>query len=343
MVIAVRKNGQVTFSEKRINQQTNTGVNAALTQTEFDKLLKSVNGKWSQTSRADAIKSAFTNKSYWFTTDQVGQLLLLLSSETKRLELAKLSYPRVTDPANFADVSDLFKIQSNKTNIDQFIQSKNTEITSSTGIDNSRPPLSTQQFNQLQRKIKNQYEQSGKYAVLRDALNPGTNYFTTAQLNQLLPLISSESDRLALAKQSYSRVSDVSNFSNLSTLFTTQANRDEFNNYIKYGTSSTPYANRTAMSDGDFTKLQLKARLHLHRASIVSEIRTAFTNTANYFTLDQIRSLLSMVSSETDRLSLAKLAYPRSVDPANFTQLLDLFALQANKDELNNYIRSNPS
>jgi hypothetical protein len=28
-------------------------------------------------------------------------------------------------------------------------------------MDNSRPPLSAQQFNQLQRKIKNQYEQSG--------------------------------------------------------------------------------------------------------------------------------------------------------------------------------------
>jgi hypothetical protein len=92
MVIAIRKNGQVAFSEKKINQTNSSAANTPMLETEFAKLLKSVNGKWSQTSRADAIKTAFANKSYWFTTDQVGQLLLLINSESKRLELAKLSY-----------------------------------------------------------------------------------------------------------------------------------------------------------------------------------------------------------------------------------------------------------
>jgi len=345
MVIAIRKNGQVAFSEKKISQITTASTKTPMVGTEFDKLLKSVNAKWSQTSKYDAIKASLANKSYYFTTDQVGQLLLLITSETKRLELAKLSYPKVTDPSNFADVSDLFKTQSNKDNIDKFIQSKNSEITASTGIDNSRPPISTQQFSQLQRKIKNQYEQSGKIAVLRDALTVNTNYFTTAQLRQLLPLITNETDRLALAKQSYARVSDVVNFSSLYTLFNIQANRNEFNNYVKYGettASNGQYANRTPMSDGDFSKLQLKARLHFRQSSTVTEIKTAFSNTNNYFTVDQIRSLLTLVSSESDRLTLAKLAFQRAADPASFTQLYDMFTSQTSINELDNYIRSNP-
>jgi len=349
MVIAVRKNGQVSFSEKRINQNAVASTHTPMTQTEFDKLLQSIKAKWSQTSKYTAIKTALSNTSYFFTTDQVGQLLLPLTTESKRLELAKLSYPRVTDPNNFGDVVDLFSTQANKDNINKFIQSKNPEVVANTNtaIDASRPPLTTQQFNQLQRKIKNQYQESGKYAVLSDALNVTTNYFTTEQLRQLLSLISPESDRLVLAKQSYTRVADQTNFYNLASIFTSQASKDDFNNFIRNGettTSSTStQTGRVAMSDGDFSKLQWKARLHIHQASIVKDINTAFSDANNYFTVDQIRSLLTMVSSESDRLTLAKLAYHRIVDPTSFTGLFDLFSSQTSLNDLNNYIKTNKS
>jgi len=341
MVIAIRRNGQVSFSEKRITQNSTANSKTPMTDSEFDKQMASINGKWSQTSKYNAVKSAISNKSNYFTTDQVGQLLLLLTSETRRLELAKLSYPKITDPSNFADVSELFKTQANKDNIDKFIQSKNIATTTSTDIDNARPPLTTQRFNQLKRQIGNQYQETGKIAVLRDAFNVTTNYFTTAQLKELLLLISNENERLALAKQSYPRVSDQSNFTSLSTIFTVQANRDDFNNYVKNGeTVSTTPNTRTAMSDGDFSKLQMKARLHFRESSTVKEITTAFNNTNNYFTVDQIRSLLSMVSAESDRLALAKLAYLRIVDPSTFQQLYDMFSQQSSIDALNTYIKA---
>ena len=341
MVIAIRRNGQVSFSEKRITQNSTANSKTPMTDSEFDKQMASINGKWSQTSKYNAVKSAISNKSNYFTTDQVGQLLLLLTSETRRLELAKLSYPKITDPSNFADVSELFKTQANKDNIDKFIQSKNITTTTSTDIDNARPPLTTQRFNQLKRQISNQYQETGKIAVLRDAFNVTTNYFTTAQLKELLLLISNENERLALAKQSYPRVSDQTNFTSLSTIFTVQTNRDDFNNYVKNGeTVSTTPNTRTAMSDGDFSKLQMKARLHFRESSTVKEITTAFNNTSNYFTVDQIRSLLSMVSAESDRLALAKLAYLRIVDPSTFQQLYDMFSQQSSIDALNTYIKA---
>ena len=341
MVIGIRRNGQVSFSEKKANQSTASS-KSAMTDAEFEKQLATVNAKWSQTSKYNAVKSAISNKANYFTTDQVGQMLLVITSETRRLELAKLSYPKVTDPTNFADVSDLFKTQANKDNIAKFIQSKNIETTTTTSIDSSRPPLTTQKFNQLKRQISNQYQESGKIAVLRDALNVTTNYFTTAQLKELLLLIPTENERLALAKQSYARVSDQTNFTSLSTIFTVQTNKDDFNNYVKYGetASSSQYTTKTAMSDGDFSKLQMKARLHFRQSSTVKEITTAFNNANNYFTVDQIRSLLSMVSAEADRLTLAKLAYLRIVDPSTFQQLYDMFSQQSSIDALNSYIKA---
>ena len=352
MVIAIRRNGQVTFTEKRKpeNSATVSSTKTAMTDAAFDKLLQSTKTKWSQTSRYTAIKSAFTTKSNFFNTDQVGELLLLITAESKRLELAKLSYPKVTDPDNFTDVADLFNSQANKDNMEKFIRSKNPASTGRVSNEveyNARPPLTTQQFNQLMQTAKNQYEQSGKYAVLRDAFKDSTTFYSTSQLRQLLTLITTENERLALAKLSYARVSDIPNFNSLYNLFTRQASRDELSNFIKYGEApkaiAGQYSNRVAMSDGDFSRLSLKARLHLRQASTVEDVKEALADKNYYFSMEQIRSLLTLITSEYDRLALAKLAYHRATDPTTFIQLFDLFTTQASIDDLNNYIKSNRS
>jgi hypothetical protein len=69
-------------------------------------------------------------------------------------------------------------------------------------------------------------------------------------------------------------------------------------------------------------------------------VQSAFTNTANYFSTEQVRQMLLLVKAEADRLALAKLAYSRTVDANNFSQLGDLFTTQANKEELASFIRS---
>ena len=96
------------------------------------------------------------------------------------------------------------------------------------------------------------------------------------------------------------------------------------------------------MSDADFAKLYNKARLHIRQSSVTADVKAAFSNSTNYFTVTQIRSLLSLLATDSDRLSIAKLAYHRAADPTSFTQLFDLFT-QASVDELNTYIRNNPS
>jgi hypothetical protein len=350
MIIAVKRNGQVTFTEKKMagSATTTTSSNSAMSETSFNKLLESTKVKWSQTSRYTAIKSAFNTKANYFTTDQAGQLLMLISSEAKRLELAKLSYPKITDQEHFADMRDLFNSQSNKDNVDKFYATKNPQavVSNETSSTTGRTPLSVSQFNQLMTTIRNQYQQAGKYAVIRDAFTVSNYYYTASQIRQLLTSITSENERLALAKLSYARVSDPANFSTVNNMFSTQANRDELNNFIRYGettTSTADYSNRIVMSDGDFTKLQLKARMHIRQSSVVEDIREAFSDKNNYFSTDQIRSLLSLVSPETDRLALAKLAYHRAADPTTFATLSDMFTTQANIDALNTYIRSTKS
>jgi hypothetical protein len=240
MVITVRRNGEVSFSEKKMKavQASKT----ALTEAQFNSVLTSVRSKWSQSSRISAIKTAIANKSYYFTTEQVGQMLQLVTSETSRLDLAKLAYAKVTDPLNYADIAELLNTQANKDKFIAYLQTKNPEIIASGQV-----------------------------------------------------------------------------------------------------SSSGQYASRIAMTETDFNKLYNKAQLHFRQSSVVTEVRTAFSNKNYYFTQDQIRALLSLISTEANRLALMKLAYHRAADPTTFTQLYDLFSTQASINDMNAYIRNNPS
>lgn len=243
MVIAIRRNGAVTFTEKKMKQTTaNQTSKTGVTDAQFNTILTSIKSKWSQSSRISAMKNALNNKSYYFTTEQVGEMLQLISVEARRLELAKLAFAKVTDPLNYTDITELLTTQANKDNLVAFVQSKNPDV------------------------------------------------YASGQVS-----------------------------------------------------SSGQYASRIAMSDTEFSKIYRKAQLHFRQASVVADVKAALSNSANYFTQEQVRSLISLLNTEADRLSLMKLAYHRSADPTNFTQLYDLFSTQASINEMNTYIKRNPS
>lgn len=107
------------------------------------------------------------------------------------------------------------------------------------------------------------------------------------------------------------------------------------NQYPNGGYGNSNYGN--AMSDYDFS--QLLARL---RAQYVNGQRYTMARdgvSASMFRVSQISDLLSLFSSEPDKLELAKLAYSRVVDQPNFSQLYDQFSYRGRSD-LDNYCRN---
>jgi hypothetical protein len=129
--------GNVIYDEYgnpvRVNANTNTTVygygvygnngnynKAPLSETAYNELYNSIRKKWFLNSKYNALKSAFSNSTNLFTTEQAKQLILLVSNEDNRLELAKLAYARITDPMNFASLYDLFTLQTHKDAIDSY-------------------------------------------------------------------------------------------------------------------------------------------------------------------------------------------------------------------------------
>ena len=354
MDIAVNGNGVVTFSERRIRNQGRRGNNntvSPMTGANFDNLLQSVRSKWMQSSKVTVERDAFNNTANYFTTDQVRQLLLLITSEANRLALAKLAYPRATDPSGYTQLYDLFNSTASRNDLAAYM--RNNPNNNNTGRWNNnnnnnnnsyRTPMADYQFSQLVQTVNSQYNQSVKYATISGSFNNSNNYFTTAQIRQLLSLINSEDNRLALAKQSYLRVTDAANFSTLYDLFYSQSSRNELNNYVMQngGTvSNNPNGTRTATADYQFTQLLQTVNSQYGQSGKYTAISGAFNNSYNYFSTYQLRQLISIINTEGDRLSLLKLAYARSAEPSGFSSLYDLLYNQSSRNELNNYVIAN--
>jgi hypothetical protein len=73
----------------------------------------------------------------------------------------------------------------------------------------------------------------------------------------------------------------------------------------------------------------------------MASLTNVFNKETNFFTVQQAKQLIQMVSAESNRLELAKSSYNNITDPANFAQVYDIFSTQVSKDELAAYVANN--
>ena len=141
MHIAVDRNGRVQFDEKRTsrnnrdwnnkddrndrnwrdrddndyrndrdwnnnNKRWDNTYTRAMSDVDYSRLLQRVRGQWSANSKYSTAKDALERD--YFTSQQVRGLLQLISSESKRLELAKIAYRHTVDMQNYGQVYSLF-------------------------------------------------------------------------------------------------------------------------------------------------------------------------------------------------------------------------------------------
>ena len=343
MNIAVRGNGAVSFTEKRAKNQYRAQTGTPMSATAFNQLLLNVRNKRYQSDKINMISTAFNTTANYFTTSQVRQLILLVNSESRRLGLAKLSYKKITDPANFSYVYDVLNSEASRDALDDYVVSMGGSVasTDANAAFGTRSTITSSGFNQLLINVQNQTYQSNRVTEIKNAFNSTYYNYTTAQIRQLLSLVSTEADRLSLAKLAFSHTADPSYFNQLVDLFYTQSYRNELNNFIvNNGGVANTTVYKAPMTDASFNQIYNKARTHFFSWDTVKDIKNVFNNTANNFSTEQVKQLLLLVKTEPDRLALAKLAYPRVVDAGNFSQLLDLFTIQSNRSELEIFINA---
>jgi hypothetical protein len=308
---------------------SNTGMN----NDNFNKLYQTILQQWPVSTQMNSLTSAFNNIANHFTTNQASQLIQIIGAEANRLQLAKLSYRSITDPANFNQIYNLLSTQASRNELAAYVNNNNDSG------NNSNSAITDANFKNLYQTILQQWPVSTQMNSLTGTFNNTANYFTTYQASQLIQIVSAEVNRLQLAKLSYRGITDRSNFNQIYDLLTTQAGKNELSVYLN-ANYNTAIVTTVAMTDANFTTLYQSIQAKYLPFEKMNSLTSTFNITSNYFTSAQAKQLISLVSSESNRLQLAKLSYRTIVDRSNFSQLYDLLNNQANRDELETYVKA---
>jgi len=336
--LTINNNGSISREETSSNAAY--GYRTPMSTTSFNEVYRNVNNQWGQSAKMSEARDIFNSSSYYFSTEQIERIVALLNSEANRLELLKLAYDNVTDPANYNQLNDLLRSQASINELDSYTRNNSYGDT----YKNYKVAMSSSNFNKLYQDVAKQRNTSRKLSAATKAFNTASNYFSVQQVSQIISVVSGDNNRLQLAKLSLDNIVDVENFSQLFSLLTTESAKQELDYYIRnngYAAGDYNYSPHVAMTESEFTTLYDNIRRKWLPLSKYSTAVDVFNSTSNYFTTSQVRQIIALLSSESNRLDLAKLAFDNIVDQQNFRQLYDLFTSQSSKDELDSYIKSN--
>jgi hypothetical protein len=92
-------------------------------------------------------------------------------------------------------------------------------------------PITNQAFSQLKEAIKNEVFADDKLGVAKQAI--GVNYFTSAQVKELVGLFTWDDKKLEVAKYAYKFTVDKGNYFILNDAFTFSSNKKELLKYLE--------------------------------------------------------------------------------------------------------------
>jgi hypothetical protein len=92
--------------------------------------------------------------------------------------------------------------------------------------------MSNSSFTSLYNEVRNTYGFGAKMSRLTEIFATETYYFTVTQAKQLIQLVSSESNRLELAKSAYGNITDTENFNLMYDVLTSQSSKNELSTYV---------------------------------------------------------------------------------------------------------------
>ncbi|MBL0131049.1 MAG: DUF4476 domain-containing protein [Chitinophagaceae bacterium] len=208
------------------NYQEDVNQNVVMSDANFNNLYQSIQQQWPVSTQMNSLTNAFNATNNYFSTYQASRLIQLVNAESNRLQLAKLSYRVILDRNNFNQIYNLLSSQVSKNELATYINT-NYNTGSSPHV-----AMSDAEFTVLFQTIERQYLPFEQMNSLTEVFNNTRNYFTTAQVKRLIPLVSLESNRIQLAKLSYRTIIDRANFSQLYDLIESQAGRNELDAYV---------------------------------------------------------------------------------------------------------------
>ena len=120
------------------------------------------------------------------------------------------------------------------------------------------------------------------------------------------------------------------------------ANKESNNGWDKYSHFDNNWDDhgnwRTPMKDCDFSDLVKVVSDRTFESTKIDFAKDGIDK--NYFSTDQVRTLLGLFTFESTKLDMAKYIYQRTVDKKNYFRLYDMFVFESSVRELHDYLNS---
>ncbi|MET0394950.1 MAG: DUF4476 domain-containing protein, partial [Chitinophagaceae bacterium] len=300
---------------------------APLTDAAFRSVYNEVVAESTSYERIYYLNNFFSRDFNFYTSAQAKQLIELVTADQDRLSAAKNAYRGITDKENYNEVSALLSSTASRSDLATYIRTYDSN-------NPWRTAMTTASFDKLYQSVYYLNSASGRYTAINKAFTTTGNYFTVAQAKKLIPLVTDEASRLQLSKTAYKVLADQGNYQQFNEFLSSTASRNEFGNYVNGYEGTATVVVKNPMTETDFRTLYRGVQLTFGIGAKYTSLTDIFNTETNYFTVAQAKQLIQLVSSESNRLELAKSSYNNITDPANFTQMYDVLSSQSSRNAL---------
>jgi hypothetical protein len=305
------------------------------------------------------------------TATQIKEIALLLNDEFNRLDYTQKAYATVFDPENYYEVYDVFSRFSMAIRLYDFVNGRNTsnpvvinpnptnpnptnpnnpnfnnypnyQYPSSDnymGAKNCSAPISEAVFESVAQRVRTTTAMLNKLNLARQAVQ--NNCLSVSQAMRLVSLVP-EGSRLELLRSAYPNIFDVENLPAASQVFEIRTNQDQWQAFLSQNSvgnnPASPIGNACEVSANEYNIMLATLHKEISDFGKMNLMKNIVSN--HCFTVEQVRGIVKLYTSDSSRLEAAKFLYDYTVptEKRQYFAVANELTFSSNRAELSNFL-----
>lgn len=311
----------------------------------------------------------------YLTTEQISQLMGLLSFESSRKEFSTYAYPKAYDQANYGNLISHFNYTSSKDDFKRFVAAQpvtsyevpavpptptqpnptpnavpnpvNPNATAPTApaaplnptTRGSLPIMDETAYEEIKAMVAGAGSDAQKLVQAKSSIE---HYrLSTQQLSGLVELFLFEENRLDLSKYAYVNVADQENFESIKNVLEPESHKD-LDDYVRFVNrplpqTTPPTTGPSELSQEDFDALVKR----IQNASLESQKLDRAKTIVDRASVSamQVQQINQLFSLEESKLEFAQYAYPKTLNKDDYNLVRETLNKPASRYTLDRFIK----
>ncbi len=346
----------ITSSINSFAQNCTTPVSNDEVQIQYKKI---------STQPTDQLKLNYLNtwlRGQCLLSDHAYQLASVFNDDGMRLQFAYSAYPNIYDKQNYYTLFDAFNSLSYAFRFYDFVNGNVIEYQTPPvpapleifpelnypspvgykGVSGCSLPMSDNDFMVLVTPVIQQQSDVTRMNAATQFIQ--SNCVSIAQMMMLSTLIQLDLNRMKFMKQNLTKCCDIQNFSFADQVFSTQVYKNDWNGFGDATVKSmlpppVVVVPVCMVTDADMSSI-ISSIKNLSFSSTKISTAKQIIQSKKCFTVSQMKSIVSLMDFEGDKLEVAKFGYDYTIDQQNYYQLTDVFDFDSSSSDLLAFLKT---